>query len=111
MFSWTPIHQEATRKMLAISEPEKELLATLTEMKQQGLKVIGLKDQNPKGSSHPLERIDPASPRRVTGDGQSESHPKGRWSPSLITLDTPLLEPVRSERLPDFAPAYTSTPE
>ena len=29
----------------------------------------------------------------------------------IITLDTPLLEPVRSERLPDFAPAYTSTPE
>ena len=28
----------------------------------------------------------------------------------IITLDA-LLEPVRSERLPDFAPAYTSTPE
>ena len=28
----------------------------------------------------------------------------------IITLDA-LPEPVRSERLPDFAPAYTSTPE
>ena len=28
----------------------------------------------------------------------------------IITLDA-LLEPIRSERLPDFAPAYTSTPE
>ena len=28
----------------------------------------------------------------------------------IITLDA-LLEPTRSERLPDFAPAYTSTPE
>ena len=33
------------------------------------------------------------------------------WVSIIITLDTPLLEPVRSERLPDFAPAYTSTPE
>ena len=32
----------------------------------------------------------------------------------ITTLDTTLdalLEPIRSERLPDFAPAYTSTPE
>ena len=28
----------------------------------------------------------------------------------IITLDA-LLEPIRSERLPDFASAYTSTPE
>ena len=28
----------------------------------------------------------------------------------IITLDT-LLEPIRSERLRDFAPAYTSIPE
>ena len=28
----------------------------------------------------------------------------------IITLDA-LLEPICSERLPDFAPAYTSTPE
>ena len=28
----------------------------------------------------------------------------------IVTLDA-LLEPIRSERLPDFAPAYTSTPE
>ena len=28
----------------------------------------------------------------------------------IITLDTPLLEPIRSGRLRDFAPAYTYTP-
>ena len=59
MFSWTPIHKEATRKMLAVHEPQKELLTTLREMEQQGLKVIKLKDQNPQGSWHPLEQIDP----------------------------------------------------
>ena len=59
MFSWTPIHKEATRKMLTVSEPQKELLTTLREMEQQELKVIRLKDENPQGSSHPLEQIDP----------------------------------------------------
>ena len=57
MFSWTPIHKEATRKMLAFPEPQKKLLATLREMEQQGLKVIGLRDQDPQGSWHPLEQI------------------------------------------------------
>ena len=50
MFSWIPIHQEATRKMLAVPEPQKELLATLREMERQGLKVIRLEDQDPQGS-------------------------------------------------------------
>ena len=59
MFSWIPIHQETTRKMLALPEPQKELLATLREMEQQGLKVIRLEDQNPQGSWHPLKQIDP----------------------------------------------------
>ena len=79
MFSWTPIHQEATRKMLAISEPEKELLATLTEMKQQGLKVIGLKDQNPKGSSHPLERIDPFTFLATFNRGITDDNKRANW--------------------------------
>lgn len=59
MFSWAPIHQEATRKMLAFPEPHRELLTTLREMEHEGLKVIRLKDQNPEGSWHPLEEIDP----------------------------------------------------
>ena len=78
MFSWIPIHQEATRKMLAISEPQKELLATLREMERQGQKVIGLKDQNPQGSGHLLEQIDPFTflatfNRRLTDDNRRSS--------------------------------------
>ena len=87
MFSWTPIHQEATRKMLAIPEPQKELLATLREMEQQGLKVIGLKDQDPKGSWRPLEQIDPFTflatfNRGITEDNRRANWQfvKGRWS-------------------------------
>ena len=73
--------------MLATSEPEKELLATLREMEQQGLKVISLKDQNPKGSRHPLEQIDPFTflatfNRRITDDNKRANWKfvKRRWS-------------------------------
>ncbi len=59
MFSWTPIHKEATRMILADDGPQTELLTTLREMDQQELRVIGLRDQNPQGSWHPLEQIDP----------------------------------------------------
>ena len=87
MFSWIPIHQEATRKMLTLPEPQKELLATLREMEQQGLKVIGLKDQDPKGSWRPLEQIDPFTflatfNRGITEDNRRANWQfvKGRWS-------------------------------
>ena len=104
MFSWTPIHQEATRKMLAISEPQKELLATLREMEQQGLKVIGLKDQDPKGSWHPLEQIDPFTflatfNRKITKDNRRANWQfvKRRWS-------------LQSEVPQDFSGIPTVTP-
>ena len=87
MFSWIPIHQEAARKMLALPEPQKELLATLREMEQQGLKVIGLKDQDPKGSGCPLEQIDPFTflatlNRRITDDNRRANWQfvKRRWN-------------------------------
>ena len=86
MFSWTTIHQEATRKMLAFSEPQKELLTRLREMEQQGLKVIRLKDQNPEGSWHLLEEIDPFTflatfNRRITVDNSRANWEfvKKRW--------------------------------
>ena len=69
MFSWTPIHQEATRKMLAVPEPQKELLATLREMEQQGLKVIGLRDQDPQGSWLAAKRIDQLAGASPIGAG------------------------------------------
>ena len=79
MFSWTPIHQEATRKMLAFPEPQKELLATLREMEQQGLKVIGLRDQDPKGSWHPLEQIDPFTFLATFNRGITDDNRRANW--------------------------------
>ena len=83
--------------MLAISEPKEELLDTLREMEQQGLKVISLKDKGPKGSWHPLEQIDPFTflatfNRKITDDNKRSNWKfvKRRWS-------------LQSEVLQDFS--------
>lgn len=59
MFSWIPIHREATRMILTVPTRHEELLAILWEMEEQGLTVISLKDKNHRGSPHPLKQIDP----------------------------------------------------
>ena len=79
MFSWIPIHQEATRKMLAVPEPQKELLATLREMERQGLKVIRLEDQDPQGSWRPLEQIDPFTFLATFNRGISDDNRRANW--------------------------------
>ena len=79
MFSWTPIHQEATRKMLALPEPQTELLATLREMEQQGLKIISLNDQEPQGSQYPLEQIDPFTFLATFNRGITDDNKRANW--------------------------------
>ena len=79
MFSWIPIHQETTRKMLALPEQQKELLATLREMEQQGLKVIRLEDQNPQGSWHPLKQIDPFTFLATFCRGITAANKRANW--------------------------------
>ena len=79
MFSWIPIHQEATRKMLAGPKPQKELLAMLREMEQQGLKVIRLRDQDPQGSWHSLEEIDPFTFLATFNRGITFDNRRANW--------------------------------
>ena len=79
MFSWIPIHQEAARKILEFPEPQKELLATLRDMERQGLKVIRLEDENPKGSSHPLEQIDPFTFFATFNRGLTDKNSRANW--------------------------------
>ena len=59
MFSWIPIHTETAIKLLALTNPQSELLAVLRNMEQQGLTVIRLKDQDAEGKQVPLGEIDP----------------------------------------------------
>ena len=79
MFSWTPIHRETTRKMLALPDQQKELLATLREMERQGLKVIRLEDQDPQGSWHPLEQIDPFTFLATFNRGITDDNKRANW--------------------------------
>ena len=79
MFSWIPIHQEATRKMLTVPKRQRELLATLREMERQGLKVIRLRDQDPQGSWHPLEQIDPFTFLATFNRGITADNRRANW--------------------------------
>ena len=79
MFSWKKIHREATKKILAFPQRQKELLTTLNEMEQQGLKVIRLKDQNPQGSWQPLEQIDPFTFLATFNRGITDINRRANW--------------------------------
>ena len=79
MFSWIPIHAEATRAMLAFDEPQKALLTTLREMEHQGLKVIKLEDQNPEGSWQPLEQIDPFTFLATFNRDLTDNNRRANW--------------------------------
>ena len=61
MFSWKPIYEELATNLLAYRDRQDELLAWLHEMKDEGVPVVKLGDENPKGTSVPLTEIDPFS--------------------------------------------------
>jgi hypothetical protein len=50
--TWIPIHREAAEKLLTFKDRQGDLIKLLREMEREGLKVISLKDQNPKGHVH-----------------------------------------------------------
>ena len=59
MFSWKPIYTELAEKVLAYRNRQGELIVWLAEMKQNGIPVLSLDDQNPKDIKIPLQEIDP----------------------------------------------------
>ncbi len=61
MFSWKPIYEEIAAKLLAYRDRQDELISWLHEMKEQGIPVIKLEDENPKNRSIALAEIDPFS--------------------------------------------------
>ena len=64
---------------MVLPEPQKELLATLREMKQQGLKVIRLEDQSSQGSWHPLKQIDPFTFLATFNRGITDNNRRANW--------------------------------
>jgi 5-methylcytosine-specific restriction protein B len=61
MFSWKPIYMELAKALMAYRDRQGELLGWLAEMKTEGLPVIKLNDEKPKGNTVPLAEIDPFS--------------------------------------------------
>jgi 5-methylcytosine-specific restriction protein B len=78
MFTWIPIHKEAVRKILSLSEPQKELLSLLNEMSQKGLTVISLDDKNTSGPI-PLSQIDPFTFFASFNRGITDDNRKANW--------------------------------
>lgn len=59
MFTWKPFFWEIAEKLLSYREKQDELLAWLREMRGEGMPVISLEDQNPRGNPIPLREVDP----------------------------------------------------
>ena len=59
MFSWKPIYMELAKKLLGYRDRRHELIEILTDATNEGLKVIKLEDEDPKGNKIPLSDIDP----------------------------------------------------
>ena len=80
MFSWIPIHTETAIKLLALTNPQSELLAVLRNMEQQGLTVIRLKDQDAEGKQVPLGEIDPLTFLASFNRGITDEKRRQNWS-------------------------------
>lgn len=77
--TWIPIHREAAKKLLTFKDRQGELIELLRSMDAAGLKVISLKDQNPKGTEVPLEEIDPFTFFASFNRGITDENRKANW--------------------------------
>ena len=59
MFSWIPIYEEITRKVLEYEDRQRDLLSLILDLQSRGLKVGYFNDLNTEGMRIPLEEIDP----------------------------------------------------
>jgi hypothetical protein len=80
MFNWIPIHREAIHRILEYRQNEKELLRILSEMEQQGLKVISLQDKGADGKTTPLAEIDPFTFLASFNRGVTDKNRRENWS-------------------------------
>ena len=80
MSSWIPIHTETAIKLLALTNPQSELLAVLRDMEQQGLTVISLQDQDADGKKVPLGEIDPLTFLASFNRGITDEKRRKNWS-------------------------------
>ncbi len=77
--TWIPIHREAAAKLLTFNERQSELIDLLRKMESEGLKVISLKDQNPKEHVIPLAEIDPFTFFASFNRGITDTNRQANW--------------------------------
>ncbi len=78
--TWIPIHREAAKKLLEFEKRQDELLALLKRMQDEGLKVIKIQDENPKGRTVPLREIDPFTFFATFNKGITEQNRVANWT-------------------------------
>jgi hypothetical protein len=59
MFTWIPIHEEATQRLLEYKDRSHELVTILAKMNARHFKTIKIDDQGPDGSTFQLKEIAP----------------------------------------------------
>jgi 5-methylcytosine-specific restriction enzyme B len=77
--TWIPIHREAAAKLLTFKDRQGELIDLLRSMEHAGLKVISLKDQNPKQNEIPLAEIDPFTFFASFNRGITHENRRANW--------------------------------
>ena len=60
-FSWIPIHQEASKRLVQYRDRQEELLSLLKQIEKDGLKIISLRDKDSSGKIIDLKELDPFS--------------------------------------------------
>lgn len=58
-FTWIPLYQEIAKKVLEYEDKQDVLIAILREMRDKGMKVIQLLDEDVNGNKFDLDEIDP----------------------------------------------------
>lgn len=61
MFTWVPMYKELAQRIITYRKEQQKLIEILKSLKEQGVPVISLEDENEKGVKSPLTEIDPFS--------------------------------------------------
>ena len=79
-FPWINLHREVVEKLLTFRNRQLDLIALLLEMREAGLKVTPINDQNPKGNVIPLAEIDPFTFLATFNRGLTKENRKTLWN-------------------------------
>jgi 5-methylcytosine-specific restriction protein B len=79
-FSWIPIHRETATHLLGFRDKQPELLGLLAKMRDAGLTVISLNDQDAAGNAIELTELDPFSFFATFNRGLTDKKRQDLWS-------------------------------